>query len=307
MAMWLAAGLVAAGPVVAKRIYQYVDEDGITHFTDKKPDTDEDVQSRLVRVEEKPLVTARRVDAQDTHIYHFFNHWHGPVEIKVKLSNQENVRTRPTLPGSFVMLDYGEQPLVEISPAAHGKDWRFTIEYEAVPGDPASRPDENHLYRIPFRAVESYFIGQGFGGMATHNDPQSHYAIDITMPVGTPILAARDGIVMHVEKDFYGGGTNRDKYGSRANYVRVLHEDGTMAVYAHLDLESVSVRPGSAVVAGELIGLSGNTGMSSGPHLHFAIQHNNGDALVSIPFRFDNGRGRAIRPEAGEFLEAARP
>jgi murein DD-endopeptidase MepM/ murein hydrolase activator NlpD len=298
--------VVATGPAWAKKMYKYVDEDGVTHYTDRKPNTEQEVETRQVRVEEQPLVTARRVDARNTNTYHFFNHWHGPVEIKVSFGQADNVYSDPPLPTNFVMLDYGEQPLVVISPKEAGRAWGFRLEYESVPGDPRQQADMGHRYRIPFRTSERYYIGQGFGGIATHTDKHSYHALDISMPVGTPILAARDGIVMHMEKDFYGAGLDRDKYGSRANFVRILHEDGTMAVYAHLDLESVSVRPGSTVLAGELIGLSGNTGMSSGPHLHFVLQRNTGTTLESIPFRFDNGRGGAIDPVAGTWLESRR-
>ena len=59
-----------------------------------------------------------------------------------------------------------------------------------------------------------------------------------------------------------------------------------MAIYAHLMLESVQVLPGQRVSAGQVIGFSGDTGYSSGPHLHFAVQQNLGMAIASIPFTF---------------------
>jgi murein DD-endopeptidase MepM/ murein hydrolase activator NlpD len=79
--------------------------------------------------------------------------------------------------------------------------------------------------------------------------------------------------------------------------VRIVHPDGTMALYAHIDLASVIVRPGARVRAGQKIARSGNTGFSSGPHLHFAIQQNTGLNLISLPFRFKTPDGGTAEPE----------
>ena len=121
------------------------------------------------------------------------------------------------------------------------------------------------------------------------------------MPVNTPIYAARTGIVVEVNNDFFNGGT-KQAYKTRANSIRILHEDGSMAVYAHLALERAQVYPGLNVSAGQLIGYSGNTGFSSGPHLHFAVQLNQGMELVSIPFQFTTATGSIDKPIAGSFL-----
>ena len=80
-------------------------------------------------------------------------------------------------------------------------------------------------------------------------------------------------------------GLHREKYGGRANFIRILHDDGSMAVYAHLQPEGVQVHTGQRVRQGQRIGLSGNTGFSTAPHLHFVLQVNRGMRLESIPFR----------------------
>ena len=149
----------------------------------------------------------------------------------------------------------------------------------------------------PISPDEAYLISHGLRGEKTHNTPDSEYAIDVAMPVGTAIHAVRSGIVMDVEEDFNKGGTDRKKFVDKANHVRVLHDDGTMALYAHLDLASVNVRPGARVRAGQQIARSGNTGFSSGPHLHFAIQQNTGMKLISVPFRFKTPEGPAVEPK----------
>jgi len=74
----------------------------------------------------------------------------------------------------------------------------------------------------------------------------------------------------------FRGGVDRQRDGGAANIVRILHDDGTHAVYAHLNWNSIRVRPGDHVERGEYIADSGNTGFSSGPHLHFEIRGSNG-------------------------------
>ena len=100
-----------------------------------------------------------------------------------------------------------------------------------------------------------------------------------------------------------GSGARRGPVGGRedhgrANHVRILHDDGSMAVYAHLQPESVVVRAGARVRAGQQIGSSGNTGFSTGPHLHFAVQLNRGMRLESVPFRIEGPAGTLAIPGA---------
>jgi murein DD-endopeptidase MepM/ murein hydrolase activator NlpD len=87
-------------------------------------------------------------------------------------------------------------------------------------------------------------------------------------------------------------------YGDRANNVRIVHADGTMAVYAHLQLESARVQVGVHVRAGQVLALSGDTGYTTGPHLHFCVQRNAQMELVSVPFQF-TGAGGDFTPAQG--------
>ncbi len=112
----------------------------------------------------------------------------------------------------------------------------------------------------------------------------TRYAIDLIVDEGTPVLAARDGTVVATMSGHARGGADRSLAG-QANFVRVLHEDGSMALYAHLQEGGVSVRAGDRVYLGQVLGYAGSTGFSSGPHLHFAVQVNGGMRLVSVPFR----------------------
>jgi murein DD-endopeptidase MepM/ murein hydrolase activator NlpD len=91
------------------------------------------------------------------------------------------------------------------------------------------------------------------------------------------------------------------QYGDRANNIRVVHGDGTMAVYAHLQLEGAKVAVGSHVRAGQELALSGDTGYTSGPHLHFCVQVNANMQLISVPFEFSAAAG-TFTPEPGMIL-----
>ncbi len=90
--------------------------------------------------------------------------------------------------------------------------------------------------------------------------------------------------------------------GEAANVVRILHDDGTYAVYAHLNWNSIRVKPGDRVVTGQYIADSGNTGLSSGPHLHFAVLRNAGLRVESLPAAFRAPNNSRVAPISGEML-----
>ena len=171
-----------------------------------------------------------------------------------------------------------------------------------MPGDYRAHADEKARYQSPFSSDRPFLIAQAFGGKASHTDAQNYYAVDIGMPKGTPVLAAREGVVMTVDNDFYGAGLDMAKYGDRANNIRIVHADGTMAVYAHLQLEGARVHVGQHVRAGQVLALSGDTGYTTGPHLHFCVQVNANMKLISVPFQFTGADGD-FTPEQGMLFE----
>ena len=172
---------------------------------------------------------------------------------------------------------------------------------EVVPGHPGARPaDVEYGWPLGTRTLE---IGQGWGGGFSHRDGENRHAVDFSAPEGTPVLAARDGVVMQVEARFGTGGLGPDDDTRRANFVRILHDDGTMALYAHLARDTVLVKPGERVRRGQRIAASGNTGYSGGPHLHFVVQANRGLRLVSLPFRMFGPAGILRFSEAAGGVE----
>jgi murein DD-endopeptidase MepM/ murein hydrolase activator NlpD len=162
-------------------------------------------------------------------------------------------------------------------------------------GPPLEQLPAEFNYYPPFPLGLQFPISQGFDNDVTHNEPSSQYAVDIVMPIGTPILAARAGRVMDMEDDFHGAAQQKH-FLARSNQIRVLHDDGSMAVYAHLQADSLRVREGVKISRGQWIASSGNTGFSNGPHLHFVIQINAGMTLESVPFRFVTPTGGSMTP-----------
>ena len=138
------------------------------------------------------------------------------------------------------------------------------------------------LYELPFKNGKRYKIIQGFKGTFTHSSEQSLYAIDFKMPIGDTIVAARSGIVIRTVDHFteHGGKSLRDK----SNQILIYHDDGTIAYYVHLDTNGVLVEVGDQVEAGDAIGISGFTGYTTTPHLHFVVRN----LRSAIPIAFKN-------------------
>jgi murein DD-endopeptidase MepM/ murein hydrolase activator NlpD len=142
-------------------------------------------------------------------------------------------------------------------------------------------------YLPPLRPANSYPIVQGFGGGYSHTGA-SRYALDFAAPVGTPVFAARDGVVIDTKDDGQLGGASK-RFAKHANFVAILHDDGTTGEYYHLKYKGVVVTREQTVKAGELIGYSGNTGFSSLPHLHFAVYTAKYEGkYMSVPFALKN-------------------
>jgi murein DD-endopeptidase MepM/ murein hydrolase activator NlpD len=159
------------------------------------------------------------------------------------------------------------------------------------------------VYSFPYSSGKSYRIVQGYGSRFSHTGLEE-FAIDFDMPVGTPVHAARSGVVARVE-DSHSKGCWEDGCGRYANFIVVLHSDGTTGEYYHLNKNGSLVEVGDSVSQGQMIGYSGNTGHTTMPHLHFAVYRavDWGDTQ-SIPVRFRSADGIIDRPRRGRRYQA---
>jgi len=142
-------------------------------------------------------------------------------------------------------------------------------------------------YLLPYPGGTSYLIQQGNNGNFSHTGYQ-RYAWDFGMPMGSLILAAREGRVSFVDDSHTTGGDNYTKYASEGNYIAIDHGDGTTALYLHLMYDGALVKVGDRVKRGAPIAYSGRTGFATGPHLHFQVQRTDPGSYFSqsIPTTF---------------------
>lgn len=304
--LFFSVNLLVAFSLSAGEMYKWQDEDGIWHFSSTPPESAEQFDTVNLPADPKPMVSMRKLGIKREPEYAFFNNIWGPVELELKLNDAENVHSEPSLPARFVLPGQTEQRLIKIKAIDPGEGFSYRLSYSQMIGPPLDHLPAEVDYYPPFPLGLQFPISQGFDNDETHSKPPNQYAVDIVMPIGTPILAARGGRVMQVEDKYRGGGKQKH-YLSRANQIRILHDDGTMAVYAHLQTNSSRVRRGAKVARGQWIASSGNTGYSSGPHLHFVVQLNAGMSLESLPFRFVAPADNTMTPGERMMIDGVLP
>jgi len=197
----------------------------------------------------------------------------GPAPITVYASvSGENFASDRTWPATVVVPPYTAMPLGRVFAADKtAGGYNFLFRYSHHFGRVDAVPDADIAYRLPYRDGEVYSITQAYGGKLTsHNNRENLYAVDFAMPQGSVVVAARAGTVVDVMLRHQEGGFD-PSYLDKANTIAIVHDDGTVAEYAHLSPGPELVKPGQRVAAGDVLGYSGNTGYSSGPHLHFIV------------------------------------
>lgn len=151
-------------------------------------------------------------------------------------------------------------------------------------------PENDETLSIEAKYVLTYPVGREYTCSLGFNNSYSHngtfrYAVDFAMPIGTLITAARSGHVVYILESY----SDDDQTAGHENVVIVMHEDSTYARYVHLTTNGVLVTRGQTVMPGDTIGLSGNSGSSGAPHLHFDVTNTNtGRSDQTIPFDFKN-------------------
>ena len=315
----LATMLVLAGiaPVHAT-VYQYRDAAGVVHYTDNRLRATISQRWHQDAIN-KDGILIRVVKKSDGHYFFALNRLASKARLNLKFTSQQNVSVPDVLQQAIILPAREEKFIGKLTAAAAG-DWHYDYGFaysshhgrnqvegrhqvQKIAGSTVVSPrieawKQHHNKVIVPSAGGSvnmlppvagaYRISQGFNGDFSHNKLANRYALDIALPVGTPLLATADGVVVAAVDHHVGGGLNA-KYRGKANHLRLRHADGTMTLYAHLDTGSLKVKKGERVRAGQVVAASGHTGYSSGPHLHLAVQVNNKGRMESVPFTL-NGR-----------------
>jgi murein DD-endopeptidase MepM/ murein hydrolase activator NlpD len=151
------------------------------------------------------------------------------------------------------------------------------------------KADTSCIYQLPFAKHKKVFLIQAYESNLSH---KGEVALDFKIKKGTKICAAREGRVIALRSDSDKGGLKPENL-SDGNFISIQHSDGSVAHYWHLQKDGVLVKVGDVIVKGQLIGLSGNTGYSAFPHLHFEVNQNG----KQIPTRFQTKKGaKYLRP-----------
>lgn len=153
--------------------------------------------------------------------------------------------------------------------------------------------DTSFVYKLPFEKDKKHLLVQGYFSHFSHKE---RAALDFKMKRGTSVCAARDGVVVRVKEDGDKGGWNK-KYRPYGNVIVIQHTDGSRAGYWHLQYNGALVNVGDTVKQGQVIGLSGKTGYTLFPHLHFIVWRFNNNQWLQVATRFKTSKGiRYLRP-----------
>lgn len=159
--------------------------------------------------------------------------------------------------------------------------------------------EDSFNYYLPIKKGKKITVWQGYNGKFSH---QQTNALDFEMEEGTPVFAIREGIVVKVVEN-NDRGCPRNECKEFNNFIMIYHADGTFAEYAHLKKNGATVEEGDKVQIGEEIGYSGNTGWSSGPHLHLSVflQRMSFRETLKTKFLIDNGNKEKYLEESKSY------
>jgi len=224
------------------------------------------------------------------------------VTLTLDIENMSNLTTTIRLPLSIELVGYSKKKVLVLHPTDKRKAVDYRSSYGWVRGSPFVKHNDEFVYALPFAKGSTVRVSQGYNGNTSHIG-LSAYAVDFPLPIGTPIFAARDGIVVGVEVSNTFGGPS-PQYRLYANYVIIEHNDGTMGNYYHLKQGGTVVAIGDKVVKGQLIAYSGNTGYTTAPHLHFSVSKVDPVSMrrpMNLPVKIQTMAGIVTCPRCGDY------
>ena len=206
-----------------------------------------------------------------------------PVEVMVSLDESTNVS--PDIPSIISLPPKSQEYAFKVCIADGSMPWNYNYSFKDEQGFSTSVHTGDGNYFLPFNAGETYTVTQGEMGTFSHFG-EFLYSIDFGMPEDTEVTAMRNGTVVFIKEDSNEGGPDKALI-DKANFVWILHNDNSIGRYVHLKQNGPLVNAGDNIKAGDLIGYSGNTGYTQGPHLHAQVVLPKGfSEEEKIPIRF---------------------
>ncbi len=251
------------------------------------------------------LVVSQVKKGKETYFYAVNKDPWFPIHVKFEMALQGHYKFSAPLPVQTVVPPGQEVLLgvlrVEPGPGSSHCSTNAGFFY----GDPGAVPDPNAVYLFPWEHGVKHVVVQGYYGHYTH---QTCQCLDFDLKENSPVCAARDGQVVALKQDSDIGGPDA-RFGKDANYVVILHSDGTWANYDHLRRNGAAVELGQWVKAGQVIGYSGHTGWAKGPHLHFDVrkaswEKGESPTLATLFLQQDGG---AVSAEEGKYYYSYHP
>jgi murein DD-endopeptidase MepM/ murein hydrolase activator NlpD len=302
LALITGAGQTAEG----QSLYKYRGDNGEWIYSDRPPEDEKIVEVRgLDKGTPDAQVSVALSFVGDSVELLARNDYYVPIEVFVVITSIRGLEfPDPDQELKWVLPPRSDTQLLHLEFLQNGAAPLLEYTTQFLTGDPDAQHRPTEPYRVPIAISNSYRVTQSFPNVATHATRDSYFAVDLGLPIGTDIFAARGGIVFDVASKNFQGGLDLVRDAPLANIIKILHDDGTYALYAHLNWNSIRVKPGDSVQRGEYIADSGNTGFSSGPHLHFAVLKNAGMWLESVPIEFMGANSEAVVPVTGKSLTA---
>ena len=198
-----AMALLVAGMAYSQTLYKFRGENGEWIYTDRKPPSEQETEVRKLESSfVKPEFSIGHVVYGKTIEFSAHNEYHAPIEVRLKFTEITGVSyPDPDQILRWVIEPRSDQLLLTLENLEEVDIPNVAYLFEYMPGDPTATHQADDNYRIPFSLGQYFPITQAYPDTVTHNTIDSMHAVDIAMPVGTDILAARDGVVFDIAAD----------------------------------------------------------------------------------------------------------